>query len=182
MTITLRTLLALGYFISVDFSAHAGTFADINLGDKYDTVIAKLQKSKFASTDAPETMLGRLGINGVFKTTQKIDGNEFTLFFTFEDQRLVELHLHSPPQSTAFDAKALHASVTQHLNRIYGAAPQKAMEPDLSEFPVNAGSLFQIWYPSNSGSLLTGYQRTPAGFEVIINFKSERISLQAEPN
>ena len=76
----------------------AAIFDQLTFGDNHKQVEEKLKASKFAKLTVAETFIGRSGLNGVFRTTEKIGGLDASLYFEWKNEdSLEEVNLHTDP-------------------------------------------------------------------------------------
>ncbi len=174
-------LFLLSCSFGLTLSSQAGVFGDIEFGDGYTAVQNKLMKSELADTDLPETLLGRTGINGVFKTTRTLDGQRLKLFFTFENDSLTEIQLRTDSKASINSAIGLVEEASKELDKIHGKAAQSGQAPKANQLPVGASMLYRVWHPGDGGSALVGLTRDKDGFSAIICLKRKRIELQKTP-
>jgi len=118
----------------------AAVFGAIKLGDTHAEVRRKVEESKVLELTMDRTYLARFGLNGSYRTKQKIGGQRCLLYFDWVKNRkgerlLHELSLQTEPVSSASYSKRLRATwadLVKLLSALHGPPVQAAEFPPLA--------------------------------------------------
>ncbi|MFM1559484.1 MAG: SHD1 domain-containing protein [Roseibacillus sp.] len=154
-------------------------FDQLEFGDDRNTVEAKLQASKLVSAALDETLFGRTGLNGVFKTTRTIGGLHCYLFFDWSKAGgLREVTLQTQPVSKGRYITSLRgnwAELIDLLNKLHGRPVQAAGFPDADELQDGAILGSHLWYTEEGHSVILGTGQEGRGYNVVVRITSELI-------
>lgn len=175
MTRLLHTLLAA--FLTVAAS-QAGVYFDLDYGDSRATVEKKLLANPRLESNVPETMLGRVGLNGTFKVKQNLSGQKFTLYFGWSDAgNLTEITLRSSPQDPSTyrstTQSTFHAA-TALIQDFFGKPVMSNPMPPKKDLKEGSILNSHLWHV-NGGSLLLGIARKDGQFHISIRFTQKKI-------
>lgn len=155
-------------------------FDSLCFGDTRQQVTAKLKESKFVELTADETYLGRLGLNGVFRTRKDVGGLPCMLYFDWtEDGHLKELSLQTRPMaesSYATRIKNCWTELIKLLTSLYGKPLQAAAYPDAAQLAEGAFLASHLWRWEGGGSILLGTARDTDGYTTVVRFTQEEIA------
>lgn len=158
----------------------AAVFDTLKLGDSYDTVLAKLKASKFVEMTLADNLLGRTGLNGVFRLKQKVGGLDSSLYFDWTgDDKLQEVTLRTDPLPAASYAKQVAPSWTEFiglLTTLHGKPLQAAPRVDPSAVPEGSMVASHLWRMESGGSALLGVGCEGGKYQVIVRFTGEKIA------
>ena len=157
----------------------ATVFDQLVFGDTRDQVTAKLKASKAVELTVDEALLGRTGLNGVFRTRQKVGNLRAMLFFDWTDAgSLKELTL----QTESLPASAYHADLEQSwkalitlLETLYGKPVQKGPMPSIESLAEGSFSPSHLWALEGIGSALLGTARDGANYQLVVRFTQKKI-------
>ncbi|MDE0827387.1 MAG: hypothetical protein OSA48_11370 [Akkermansiaceae bacterium] len=155
-------------------------FDTLEFGDTRTTVEEKLKKSPRLTTTVNETLFGRTGLNGIFKTKSTIGGIHCYLYFDWTSNgKLREVTLQTQPAAKhAYnsDLKANWYELSQLLAKLHGNAVQSAPFPKASELQDGLMLGSHLWYTEDSHSVIlcTGQERDK--YIVAVRFTSEHIT------
>jgi hypothetical protein len=154
-------------------------FDTLTFGDSHDTVLAKLKASKMVKLLMDERMLGRTGLNDVFRTEAAVAGLHSTLYFGWDDSgNLEEVSLHSEAASAAdYPTKILACckeNVSQ-LTKIYGPPVQSAAPPSPDDLQDGAILFTHLWHLDSGGSILVGTGNDTNQFRAIVRITGKVI-------
>jgi hypothetical protein len=154
-------------------------FDTLCFGDNRKKVEAKLKASKLVETPHEETFFGRLGLNGVFRTKQKIGGLYCELFFDWtEGGGLKEISLQTEPQDSESYEDSLRANwkeLSSLLTSLHGHPLQNAGFPARDDLMNDAFLGSHIWRLKGGGSALLGTSMQADKYMVVVRFTTERI-------
>jgi hypothetical protein len=154
-------------------------FDQLQFGDDRNTVEAKLKNSKFVTAALDESLFGRTGLNGVFKTTQTIGGLHCFLFFDWTTGGgLREVTLQTQPVDKSKYNSLLQSNwyeLIQLLGKLHGNAIQQAPYPEPGELQDGLLLGSHLWYTEDGHSVIlcTGQERDK--YLVAVRITSEHI-------
>jgi hypothetical protein len=165
--------------------AKPGMFDTLAFGDTREQVLAKLKASKLVELTMAEQMLGRTGLNDVFRTRVPAAGMHFTLFFGWDDAgKLEELSLHSVPVAASEYPTTIAKCFAEHvtlLTKANGAPLQEVPFPAV-ETLEDGGVLFtHLWRLPGDATLLLGTARDSNKFSCLIRFTRQKIEPVTTP-
>lgn len=161
-------------------------FDTLCFGDKREEVTKKLKESSFVESTMDEIMMGRVGLNGVFRTRKQIGGLHCELYFDFNGSgglKEISLQTQTVPKDVYVNRlKATWEELAELLTALHGKPVQSG------SFPA-AGSLRQdmlipshLWKLPSGGSALLGTS-LEAGDKVmiVVRFTTDPIRVVAAP-
>ena len=155
-------------------------FDSLCFGDTRQQVLAKLKESKFVEMTADETYLGRLGLNGVFRTRKDVGGLPCMLYFDWtEDGHLSELSLQTHAMGeSAYGSKIKNCwtELIKLLTSLYGKPVQAAPYPDSAQLTEGAFLASHLWRWEGGGSILLGTARDTDGFTAVVRFTQREVA------
>ncbi len=157
----------------------AGVFDTLTFEDTRETALAKLKASKTVVMTTDETFIGRSGLNGVFRTRQKIGKLSALLYFDWsENGKLKELTLQTEALSASAYISALEPSwqeFTELLAMLYGKPVLKGPIPPMESLTDGTFSPSHLWTLEGGGSALLGTAREGAKYQVVVRFTRTRV-------
>ncbi len=149
-------------------------FDELKFGDTRDEVAEKLKASKMIQLTVDETFIGRTGLNGIFRTREKIGGLDATLFFDWDDGGgLKEITL----QSTAVPAAKFNEQIKpcwkefiKLLTNLHGKPINASDTLALSSIPDGGMAATHVWKLKKKGSALLGAAREGDQYQIAIRF------------
>lgn len=163
----------------------AAVFDQLTFGDNRKQVEEKLKASKFAKLTVAETFIGRSGLNGVFRTTEKIGGLDASLFFEWKNEdslQEVNLHTDSLPitqaQQTLIPCWKAFAKL---LSNLYGKPVISSPELNTSSIPDGAYQPTHLWNLSPKGSVTLGASREGDKLLIVCRFSEKKTNPVALP-
>ncbi|MFN6017598.1 MAG: hypothetical protein ACK49N_08465 [Verrucomicrobiota bacterium] len=163
----------------------AAVFDQLTFGDNRKQVEEKLKASKFAKLTVAETFIGRSGLNGVFRTTEKIGGLDASLFFEWKNEdslQEVNLHTDSLPitqaQQTLIPCWKEFAKL---LSNLYGKPVISSPELNTSSIPDGAYQPTHLWNLSPKGSVTLGASREGDKLLIVCRFSEKKTNPVALP-
>lgn len=154
-------------------------FDELRFGDKRAEVTEKLKASKMVELTIQETFLGRTGLNGVFRTRNKIGGLEVSLFFDWTDEGgLREITLQTPAAPAGKFNQQFQPcweECIKLLTSLHGQPVIATTGLDLTAIP-NGGMLStHMWKLQETGTALLGASREGDDYHVAIRFTEKKI-------
>ncbi len=154
-------------------------FDKLCFGDSRDEVIRKLKESKFVEGGLDETFIGRTGINGIFRTKEKIGGLQCELYFDWSPgDNLKELTLQSqstPRTSYNSSIKENWEELAKILTMLHGTPIQAGHLPDPDQLQNDMFLGSHLWRLEGGGSALLGTSMQSGKCMVVVRFTTERI-------
>ncbi len=149
-------------------------------GDTRQQVTAKLKESKFVELTADETYLGRLGLNGVFRTRKDVGGLPCMLYFDWTNEgHLKELSLQTHPLAeSAYGSRIKNCwtELAKLLTSLYGKPLQAAAYPDAAQLSEGAFLASHLWRWEGGGSILLGTAREADGYTTVVRFTQKEMA------
>ncbi|WP_143158841.1 hypothetical protein [Rubritalea squalenifaciens] len=170
------TLLAMISMASTAFAGHV--YENLSYGDTRETVTKKLLACPRLEVTVPETMFGRVGLNGSFKIKKDLNGLKFSLFFDWDETGgLKEVTLRSEdvgPSDYNSKLKEYYSDASDLITRIYGSPIMSNDMPPRKD--INPGAIMNshLWHPGE-GSLMLGVAHAKDKYYVSIRFTSKVI-------
>src|SRR5690606_1358888 len=159
-------------------------FDRLLFGDTRDQVFAKLKASKAVEMTVDETFIGRIGLNGAFRTRQKIGAYHATLFFDWtEAGRLKELTLQTEavPQAD-YDAglKQSWSAMSELLTTLRGKPVQNGQLPMRDSLEDGMFLASHLWRIPGGTAMLGTAQEGPR-YMTVVRFTQERLDARRTP-
>jgi hypothetical protein len=154
-------------------------FDTLAFGDSRETALVKLKASKFVEMTTDETFVGRSGLNGIFRTRQKIGNLTATLYFDWtESGKLKEINLQTDFLPAAAYQSALAPSwkeFAELLEMLHGKPVQNGPLPQMATLADGSFSPSHLWKLESRGSALLGTARDGAKYQVVVRFTEKKI-------
>jgi hypothetical protein len=154
-------------------------FDTLEFGDDRTKVEAKLKASPFVDTAVNETLFGRTGLNGVFKTKETIGGLHCYLFFDWSKAgALREVTLQTQPVPGLKYTTTLRGNwyeLIDLLSKLHGRPEQAAEFPESKDLQDGLILGSHLWYTEEGHSVILGTGQEGAGYNVVVRITSERI-------
>lgn len=158
----------------------AAIFDQLTFGDNRKQVEEKLKASKFAKLTVAETFIGRSGLNGIFRTTEKIGGLDTSLYFDWEgEDSLSEVSLHTDPQPSAQVQQTLipcWKEFANLLSKLYGKPKISSPELHTSSIPDGVYQPTHLWNLPPIGSVTLGASREGDKVLVVCRFSKQKVN------
>ena len=160
-------------------------FDNLSFRDTRTTTEAKLKASKLVEMTTDEAFLGRSGLNGVFRTRQKIGTLDGFLYFDWtEAGKLKELNLQTESRPNTAYKTELEPSwqkFVELLTTLYGKPVQKGPLPAMAS--LSDGTFFpsHLWNIESGGCALLGTAREGSKFQVVVRFSQKKPKLVEMP-
>ncbi len=153
-------------------------FDTLCFGDSRARVIAKLDSSKLVETDVPETLFGRVGLNGIYRTRPEVSGLQGSLFFDWDNDTLSEISLHGDAlPASARDAKLVPqwARLVELLTETFGQPAQANPTLDLTTIGNDQISGTHLWKTEHHGNILLGAIKQDDNYQIVVRFTTDDI-------
>jgi hypothetical protein len=162
-------------------SADNAFFDTLSFKDSRETALAKLKASKLVEMTADETFIGRSGLNGIFRTRNKIGELDAFLFFDWTPAgKLMELSLQTETIKIDEYKTKLQPSWEEFiklLSALYGEPVQKSDMPAAET--LQDGSLVpsHLWRLETGGSVLLGTAQDGKKYQLVVRFTEKKVKV-----
>jgi len=154
-------------------------FDNLCFGDSIDAVKKKLKESKAVETTLDDTYLGRTGINGVYRTRQKIGGLHCELFFDWSPmETLTEVVVQTQgQQASAYEGnlKETWAQLIELMIALHGKPVQGGIYPSLKQVKDDMFLPTHLWKLQSGGSALLGVSKQGGAYLVVVRLTKEAV-------
>jgi hypothetical protein len=154
-------------------------FDTLHFGDDRKTVEKKLKASKAVELSMDETFLGRFGLNGTFRTRQKIGGLHCLLYFDWSDGGLMrEVSLQTEPLTASSYSGRIQDSwkeLIELLTNLNGKPLQDAEFPKQTDLADGLFLASHLWRLEGGGSALLGTSCEGNQYMVVVRFTQDVI-------
>ena len=163
----------------------AAFFDNLTFDDTRESTLAKLKLSKIVEMTTDETFIGRSGINGIFRTRQKIGNLSGFLYFDWtEAGKLKELTLQTdslPATAYKSDIEPSWKGFVALLSTLYGKPIQKGPIPQPDSIASGSFSPSHLWTLETGGSALLGTAREANKYQLIVRFTQKKVGVVEIP-
>ncbi len=160
-------------------------FDTLCFGDTRKEVEAKLKASKFVESTVDETFFGRLGLNGTFRTRERIGGLQCELYFDWSPgQTLDEVSLQTQSLGGESYSSSLMdnwSELSKVLTQLHGKPLQAGQYPKKSDLQNDLFLASHLWRLEGGGSALLGTSMQGDKYQVVVRFTTESIEPQRTP-
>ncbi len=165
--------------------AAAGFFDTLTFDDTRETALAKLKVSKIVEMTVDETFIGRSGINGVFRSRQKVGALTTSLYFDWSDTgKLQELNVQTEPLPNSSYKTQLEPCWTEFielLSTLYGKPLQKGSLPSMASLSDGMFAPSHVWNIESGGCAMLGTAREGNKYQVVVRFTQKKPQLIEMP-
>lgn len=160
-------------------------FDTLCFGDTRKEVEAKLKTSKNVETLVDETFFGRFGLNGTYRTKQKIGGLYCELFFDWsEGGKMKEISLQTQPKDAGTYDDLLRNNwnqLAELLTMLHGKPLQTAGYPEMGDLQNDLFLGSHIWRLEGGGTAMLGTSMQANKYMVVVRFTTEKINPVTTP-
>jgi hypothetical protein len=161
-------------------AAESAIFDTLTFGDSREATLAKLKASTFVEMTTDETFVGRSGLNGIFRTRQKIGTLGATLYFDWtENGKLKEITLQTdlfPADSYKSELEPCWKEFAELLGTLYGNPVHQGPVPQITGLADGSFSPSHLWkLDGGCGCALLGVAREGAKYQVVVRFTEKMI-------
>jgi hypothetical protein len=153
-------------------------FDTLKFGDDRETVTKKLKESKLLNADLDGTFFGRVGLNGVYRTKEKVGGLYCFLFFDWdESDKLKEVTLQSTDQKADdYDTiiQPCWLQMSEMLSLLYGEAASSGKIPVPTKISEGQMLTSHLWKRASKGSVLLGVSKTGEAYQTVVRFTPKK--------
>ncbi len=155
-------------------------FDTLCFGDARADVLKKLKESKIVEAGLDETFLGRVGLNGTYRTRKQIGGRHCDLYFDWSaGGNLTEVSLQTQGVARSSYAGRLKENWTELaelLTMLHGKPLQAADFPGIDDLQDDLFLASHLWRLEGGGSALLGTSMQAGQCMVVVRFTQERIN------
>lgn len=155
-------------------------FDTLCFGDPRADVTKKLKESKVVEPGLDETFLGRVGLNGTYRTRKQIGGLHCELYFDWSaGGNLTEVTLQTQGvERTAYTGRLKDnwAELADLLTMLHGKPLQQAEFPPVGDLQDDLFLASHLWRLEGGGSALLGTSMQGGKFLAVVRFTRERIN------
>jgi hypothetical protein len=138
----------------------AGVYGNLEFGDNRATVTRKLKSSNLVDQTMTSTLMGRTGLNGIFKCKAKLAGLTYRLYFDWNDRgELREITLRSELLDQHQYSTNLYKAwqeASELFTQAYNAPAQHTQFPDKKTLSEGNMLMSHVWHKGNSQSIMMG--------------------------
>jgi hypothetical protein len=160
-------------------------FDNLTFLDTRETTLTKLKASKLVEMTTNETFIGRSGLNGIFRTRQKIGNLNALLFFDWSEAgNLKELTLQTdslPETAYKSELEPSWRSLISLLDSLYGTPTHKSPLPQASTIANGSFAPSHLWPLEGGGSVLLGTARDNNKYQLVVRFTQKKVDVVAIP-
>jgi len=160
-------------------------FDNLTFLDTRESTLAKLKVSKVVEMTTDETFIGRSGLNGIFRTRQKIGPLSGFLYFDWTAAgTLKELTLQTetlPASNYKSTLEPCWKQFIELLSTLYGKPVQKGSFPSKESIPDGSFFPSHLWTLETSGSALLGTAREGDKYQIVVRFAEKTVRPVAGP-
>jgi hypothetical protein len=155
-------------------------FDTLCFGDTRAEVTRKLKESKVVESGLDPTFLGRVGLNGTYRTRKQLGGLHCELYFDWsEADKLAEVTLQTQPLPPADYSGRLQENWTELaelLTLLHGQPLQDSGFPKLEDLQDDLFLGSHLWRLEGGGSALLGSSMQAGKCMIVVRFTRERIA------
>lgn len=146
-------------------------------GENITQVAKRLKTSVIFESTLPETFYARTGLNGIFRTKQKIANQHSQLYLGWNDRGGLKdftLHTDSLPLSTA--EKQILSCWQDYIDiitEIHGEPLNENTKLALKSIPEDGIIFTHLWESAKTGTILIGASRDRQGYQIALRFANE---------
>ncbi|HEX7261617.1 MAG TPA: hypothetical protein VF258_07355 [Luteolibacter sp.] len=159
-------------------SATSGFFETLTFDDTRESTLAKLKASKIVEMTVAETFIGRSGLNGVFRSRQKVGALTTSLYFDWSDTgKLQELNLQTDPLPNSDYKTQLEPcwkAFIEQLTTLHGKPMVNGALPSMASLTDGMFAPSHVWNIKSGGSAMLGTAREGNKYQVVVRFSQKK--------
>lgn len=160
-------------------------FDNLTFRDTRESTLEKLKASKLVEMTTSETFIGRSGLNGIFKTRQKIGELDAFLYFDWSEAgKLKELTLQTetrPGPAYKTELEPSWKEMIELLGTLYGKPVQKGTLPPMTTLADGSFAPSHLWLLDGRGSALLGAARDGENYQIVVRFTDKKVDVVEVP-
>ncbi len=153
-------------------------FDNLSFGDSRAEVTKKLKESKMLEAGVGEAFMGRTGLNGTYRTRQKIGGLQCELYFDWTGAgtlREISLQTQAVPKDLYVNRlKGTWEELAALLTTLHGKPMQSGEFPRVEDLDGDTFLPSHLW-KVKGGSALLGTTRQGATCMIVVRFTTKKI-------
>ena len=160
-------------------------FDNLRFGDTREDVMRKLKDSPIIEANVESTLFGRTGLDGTYRTKNKVGGLFCYLFYNFDDSgHLHELTMRTEPQSESDYGSTVNdcwKELPALISMLHGRPMHSGKLPSASE--IGDGELIgsHVWRMEGGGNVMLGVANVQGKYEVSVRFTLDKIEMRPAP-
>lgn len=170
---------------NLEISDKDAIFDTLKFGDSRESVMEKLRSSSVVETEIEEAFFARTGLNGAYRTKQKIGGLYCYLFYDWDNSgNLTELTLTTEPQPESqygSSIKSCWDELPALISMLHGLPVLDGDMPVSSKLEEGSMLGSHLWRIEGGGSVLLGIAKVENKYEVSVRFTLEKIDMKPIP-
>jgi len=160
-------------------------YDNLTFRDTRESTLSKLKSSDLVEMATAETFIGRLGLNGIFRTREKVGGLDNFLYFDWTQAgTLCELSIQTELLPSSDYKSALEPcwkELIEVLIARYGKPLQKGSLPAITSIPDGSFLPSHLWNLETGGSARLGAARDGQKYQLVVRFSEKKIQPVAIP-
>ena len=160
-------------------------FDTLCLGDKREVVTKKLKESKLVESTMDEVLMGRVGLNGIYRTRKQIGGLHCELYFDWtgtDTLKEVSLQTQAVPKNLYVNRlKATWEELAELLTTLHGKPIQAGAFPGPESLQKGVLVPSHLWKLPNGGSALLGTSLEGDTVMLVVRCTTQKIRPVALP-
>ena len=146
-------------------------------GENITQVTKRLKANALFETTLDETFYARTGLNGIFRTKQKIANQNSQLYFGWNDRGgLKDFTLHTDSMSLSKSEEQLLSCWQAYIDiitEIHGEPLNESPKLVLKSIPEDGIIFTHLWESPKTGTILIGASHDRQGYQIALRFTSE---------
>lgn len=160
-------------------------FDTLSFSDTRESTMTKLKASKLVEMTTSEIFVGRSGLNGIFRTRQKVGGLDAFLYFDWAPSgTMKELTLQTetvPGTDYKTRLQPSWSEFVELMSALYGPPVQKSPMPSIEGLADGSFMPSHYWKLESGGSALLGTAREGPRYQLVVRFTQKKIQLVEIP-
>jgi hypothetical protein len=160
-------------------------FDNLCLGDKREMVTKKLKESKLVEATMDDVLMGRVGLNGIYRTRKQIGGLHCELYFDWtgaDTLKEISLQTQAVPKNVYVNRlKGTWEELAELLTVLHGKPIQAGAFPGPASLQKGVLVPSHLWKLPHGGSALLGTSLEGETVMIVVRFTSQNIRPVALP-
>lgn len=160
-------------------------FDNLKFGDSREDILKKLKASTIIEAELEDTFFGRTGLNGTYRTKNKVGGLYCYLFYDFDNSgHLRELTMRTEPQPESDYGTSVSScweELPKLISMLHGRPAHSGdMAPSSS---LGEGEMLgsHVWRMEGGGNIILGIAKVEGKYEVAVRFTLEKVEMRPIP-
>lgn len=160
-------------------------FDNLKFGDTRDDIMQKLKASTIIEAELEDTFFGRTGLNGTYRTKNKVGGLYCYLFYDFDDTgHLRELTMRTEPQPESDYGTTLSScweELPKLISILHGRPAHSGNMAASSSLGEGEMLGSHVWRMEGGGNIILGIAKVEGKYEVAVRFTLEEVEMRPVP-